>query len=789
MSAIPFVTCSDSGVFDINPEAEAVITACKTPVAIVAVAGLYRTGKSFMMNVLTGTSQLGVSVGGEVQPPPVDEGHGFLVGNSVNACTKGIWLWSEPTRVGNFSVFFLDTEGLGSTSRNSTQDSRIFALALLLSSSFIYNSRGVIDGSALDDLSLVANLTELIHVKSEASHSGEDTSTLSQFFPTFLWVLRDFTLRLEDEHGKRINSRQYLENCLKPQPGFDENIAAKNKVRQLIAQYFPERDCLTMVRPAEDEAMLKTLSTATRDQLRPAFTKQVDVLLEKVRTALRPKQMMGKTLNGEMLAVLTKSYVDALNSGAAPTISSAWERVVQGQCSDALRSAVLHYDKTFNDAWARAQEALHSHEDDQFNPLTDASDNTASVDEAVLETCHNEARSAAKGMFWFLAPARGDSTAEAKAKELKEELRVRRTKHREDNVRAALGVAEATGTRIMDDCSMKAFLAQHAKGSDSGAEADADETLVRLKTLHDKLLQHRRAMQEMLAQTIGPDAKGGRDMNQDPLGTKNTCDIMWKRVLREIQQWATSAVGVMVSQEDRILAMRRRATAEAEVLTRRIETDREALAHVDEDAKKNREDTQRKMSLLERKRELGRSKHETQMELLAERVSAATSAHSARIDDLSIKERSLTAALAAAQTKLAAAKQSTATDMSTMQESLSRSTLLCTSMVHSVDALVTKREKRLSVLRGTQESTAAALAHIEGQVNAHLQEAAAGADESSEAAIESFQKSASEGEQGRREALRLLRLAVRAHDMNHVALHNSNGSRKTVHIKNPMALR
>ena len=88
---------------------------------------------------------------------------------------------------------------------------------------------GVIDGSALDDLSLVANLTELIHVKSSNSE-GEDASTLPQFFPTFLWVLRDFTLRLEDEHGKRINSRQYLENSLKPQPGFDESIASKNKV-------------------------------------------------------------------------------------------------------------------------------------------------------------------------------------------------------------------------------------------------------------------------------------------------------------------------------------------------------------------------------------------------------------------------------------------------------------------------------------------------------------------------------------------------------------------------------
>jgi len=29
-------------------------------------------------------------------------------------------------------------------------------------------------------------------------------------FPTFMWLVRDFALRLEDEHGVPISSRQYL---------------------------------------------------------------------------------------------------------------------------------------------------------------------------------------------------------------------------------------------------------------------------------------------------------------------------------------------------------------------------------------------------------------------------------------------------------------------------------------------------------------------------------------------------------------------------------------------------
>ena len=51
-------------------------------VAVVAIAGLYRTGKSYILNKIIGR-----------------EG-GFSVGPTVKACTKGIWIWGRAVEVG-----------------------------------------------------------------------------------------------------------------------------------------------------------------------------------------------------------------------------------------------------------------------------------------------------------------------------------------------------------------------------------------------------------------------------------------------------------------------------------------------------------------------------------------------------------------------------------------------------------------------------------------------------------------------------------------------------------------
>lgn len=240
----------------------------------------------------------------------------FTVGPTVKACTKGIWLWGKAMEIegSDLTVLFLDTEGLGSTVRSETYDCRIFALALLLSSYFMYNSFGTIDGNAISKLSLVVNLTKHIHVRSQAAKSEDSGTEFNQFFPHFLWVVRDFSVKLEKD-GRKISARDYLEDALKPEEGLSEATEQKNAVRMLIRNFFPERDCVTMVRPVTDEKQLMNLSSIPAEGLRPEFRAQIDAMKRRIFSTVRPKTLYGKPLNGAMLASLADAYVAALNTG------------------------------------------------------------------------------------------------------------------------------------------------------------------------------------------------------------------------------------------------------------------------------------------------------------------------------------------------------------------------------------------------------------------------------------------------------------------------------------------
>lgn len=297
---------------------------------------MYRTGKSYLMNRVI-----------------LNRSSGFGVAPTINACTKGIWMWAKPLKGESedgkiTNVLVIDSEGLGAVDQDSTHDCRIFAIVLLISSLFIYNSTGTIDENAINNLSLVINLTKHIQLKSQ---NGEevDSEDYSQYFPSFLWVLRDFTLQLVDDEGDSITAKGYLEGALTAQKGFTDEVEQKNRIRRLIQTFFKERDCFTMVRPLTDEEELQSLERKELKDLRSEFIEQVTDLRKRIFKQSKVKMLNGKMITGEMMAGLLRNYVSAINEGAVPNIENAWTYICKNHCQKLFDGCFREYDERFSD--------------------------------------------------------------------------------------------------------------------------------------------------------------------------------------------------------------------------------------------------------------------------------------------------------------------------------------------------------------------------------------------------------------------------------------------------------
>uniref|UniRef100_A0A8C0RZU6 GB1/RHD3-type G domain-containing protein n=1 Tax=Canis lupus familiaris TaxID=9615 RepID=A0A8C0RZU6_CANLF len=311
----------------VNPTAIQILEKISQPVVVVAIVGLYRTGKSYLMNRLGGQNR------------------GFPLGSTVQSKTKGIWMWCvpHPTKP-NHTLVLLDTEGLGDVEKGDLKnDSWIFALAVLLCSTFVYNSLGTINHQALEQLHYVTELTELIRAKSSPKRDEIDSAEFVSFFPDFIWAVRDFTLELRlNDHP--ITEDEYLENALKLISGKNSRIQASNKPRECIRHFFPKRKCFVFDRPTNDTKLLANIENIPENELDPNFRTQSNNFCSYIFTHARIKTLReGLMVTGNRLRTLVVTYVDTINTGAVPCLENAVTTLAQLENSEAVQKAASHY--------------------------------------------------------------------------------------------------------------------------------------------------------------------------------------------------------------------------------------------------------------------------------------------------------------------------------------------------------------------------------------------------------------------------------------------------------------
>ncbi|XP_073711386.1 guanylate-binding protein 4 isoform X3 [Misgurnus anguillicaudatus] len=320
----------DSGNLSVRKEGKDILDMINGPVVVVSVVGLYRTGKSYLMNRLAGQQS------------------GFALGNTVESKTKGIWMWCVPhPSMPGHTLVLLDTEGLGDVKKgDSKNDSWIFCLAVLLSSTLVYNSRGTIDDYAVQKLHYVAELAEQIKIKSKpASEEDEEEEENFQFvcfFPLFVWAVRDFTLDLVI-NGQKATEDGYLNYALGLKKGAGKKISDYNMPRECIRSYFPSRKCFVFPSPASPENM-GCLESLQEQDLVPGFREATRNFCEYIFVKSAVKKLKGgHTVTGKMLGQLAHIYVKTINDGQVPCLENAVLALANLENQSAVEEALKVY--------------------------------------------------------------------------------------------------------------------------------------------------------------------------------------------------------------------------------------------------------------------------------------------------------------------------------------------------------------------------------------------------------------------------------------------------------------
>ncbi|KAM6217091.1 LOW QUALITY PROTEIN: guanylate-binding protein 1-like [Rhynchocyon petersi] len=332
----------------VNQEALKILSTINQPLVVVAIVGLYRTGKSYLMNKLAGKE------------------NGFSIGSTVQANTKGIWMWCVPhPKKPNHTLVLLDTEGLGDTEKvrkedlalisllisysfppaDQTNDIQIFSLAVRLSSVLVYNTMNKIDQDAINQLHIVTELTNLLRARSPPDlDEVDDAVDCDNAFPHLVWTVRDFFLDLR-VNGQAITADEYLENSLTTKQGIGERVQKFNLSRLCIQKCFPNKKCFVFELPSQKKN-LPHLETLDNNELDPDFVQQVAEFCSYIYNCSKVKTLSGNIkVDGPRLESLVLTYINAINKGGLPSMENTVLALAQIENSVAMQKAITHYDQ------------------------------------------------------------------------------------------------------------------------------------------------------------------------------------------------------------------------------------------------------------------------------------------------------------------------------------------------------------------------------------------------------------------------------------------------------------
>jgi len=364
-------------------------------VAIVSVMGAFRTGKSFLLDLFlrflryeeqeaaaassnpkpapprgsgetfplpAWVTSAGNTIAGATDEDTEGDAGGFRFRGGMDACTEGIWVWSEPfkrTINGKIvALLLMDTQGAWDSNMTKEQSATIFGLTAVLSSKQIYNINMQIQEDKVENLAYFMRFAQAAIRKAAADLKGSNTeqsfgeADVERPFQTLDFLVRDWRhfrenwdvdqckTQMAEHFAKHVNPKKTVQN---------ETVEALHSMFHRIGCFCLPHPGLTI----ERETWTGNVNDISED-----FIRFIDLYVRDVFTeGLDTKRILGAELSTITFPMVLRDFVQAFE-GAAPAAMSFTQAMTSATVLLAKEQAMKSYAKKMDDIAARAPRGM-----------------------------------------------------------------------------------------------------------------------------------------------------------------------------------------------------------------------------------------------------------------------------------------------------------------------------------------------------------------------------------------------------------------------------------------------
>lgn len=333
----------DTGVFDLDEEAlQEVLLNPKIAdkyVCVLAVAGAFRKGKSFLLDFLLRymSSQQSDNWLGDFEQPL----RGFKWRQGSRRETTGVLIWSEPFLIKRRSgeeiaVILMDTQGTFDTQSSMKDSTTVFALTTMVSSVLVYNLMNNIQEDDLMNLQLFTSYGMLAQEDCDSAHP----------FQKLNFLVRDWGFPYEIPYGHQ-GGQQLLDDILQVT---EKQHPAHQEVRRDLRKCFRDINCYLMPHPG-----FKVIQKADFDgrlsDIEEQFVNHLKILVPRLLSAenLVKKEIGGQPVKARDLLKFFTLFMEVFKDNDLPEPTTLVEFAAQASSQAALEAGKEYYSESMED--------------------------------------------------------------------------------------------------------------------------------------------------------------------------------------------------------------------------------------------------------------------------------------------------------------------------------------------------------------------------------------------------------------------------------------------------------